>query len=172
MEVTYYPDPVLRAKARPIEEIDDDVVARVKEMFEIMYERRGVGLAAPQVSWSVQLCVINPTPEDRSNELVCVNPVIVDASGEEIAEEGCLCFPDMHGNVQRSTHVTVRYYDLDGRRMEVAAEDLMARIYQHEFDHLKGRLIIDRMTPASRAAVQGRLKELEREFKARRRTMA
>ena len=170
MELTYHPDPVLRKKASVVEAITDEVTARVGEMFELMYERRGVGLAAPQVSWSVQLCVINPTPEDRSNEIVCVNPVIAEASGEQIAEEGCLCFPEVHGNVQRSTHVTVRYYDLEGHRMEVAADGLMARICQHEIDHLQGRLIIDRMTPASRAAVQGRLKELEREFKARRRS--
>ena len=169
MELTYYPDPILRQKAKPVEEIDDEVMARVREMFDLMYEKRGVGLAAPQVSWSVRLCVINPTPDQRANETVCINPVLTALSGEEVAEEGCLCFPEVHGNIPRATRLTARYYDLEGRRHEVAAEALLARIFQHEVDHLDGRLIIDRMTPASRATVAGRLRELEREFKAQRR---
>lgn len=169
MELTYYPDPLLRRKAKPVEEVSDAVVARVREMFELMYERRGVGLAAPQVSWSVQLCVINPSPDDPSNERVCINPVLSGLEGEEVAEEGCLCFPEVHGNLPRATRLTARFYDLAGHRHEVVAEGLMARIFQHEVDHLEGRLIIDRMTPASRSAVQGRLRELEREFKTRKR---
>lgn len=168
MELTFYPDPILRKKAEPVTEINDEVAARVREMFDLMYERHGVGLAAPQVSWSAQLCVINPNHEDRSNEIACVNPVVVESSGDETAEEGCLCFPDLHGNLPRATTVTCRYYDLQGQRIEVVAEGLMARIFQHEIDHLHGRLIIDRMTPASREAARPRLKELEREFKARR----
>ena len=170
MELTYYPDPVLRRKAKPVEEITGEVVERAREMLQLMYEKRGVGLAAPQVGWSVQLCVINPTHDDRSNERVCVNPVLAETSGEEVAEEGCLCFPEVHGNIPRATTVTCRYYDLEGRRHEVVAEGLLARIFQHETDHLQGRLIIDRMTPASRSAVRPRLKELERELKERRRS--
>ena len=169
MELTHYPDPNLRLKAKPVEEIGDEVVARVREMLDLMYEKRGVGLAAPQVSWSVRLCVINPTPGERANEMVCINPVLTALGGEEVAEEGCLCFPEVHGNIPRATRLTARYYDLEGRRHEVVAEALLARIFQHEVDHLEGRLIIDRMTPASRAAVAARLRELEHEFKAQRR---
>ena len=172
MEVTRYPDPILRKKAAAVDEINAEVVARAREMLELMYERRGVGLAAPQVSWSVQLCVINSTPENRENEIVCVNPVVAEASGEVVAEEGCLCLPELHGNVPRATKITCRYYDLEGQRHEVVAEGLLARIFQHETDHLQGRLIIDRMTPASRAAVRGRLKELEREYRSGRRSPA
>ena len=170
MELTYYPDPILRRKAKPVEEINSELADRVSEMLEVMYAKHGVGLAAPQVSWSVQLCVINPNHDDRSDEIVFINPVIADASGEEVAEEGCLCLPDLHGNVPRAAQVTCRYYDLAGHRHEVVAEGLMARIFQHEVDHLHGRLIIDRMTPASREAAKPRLKEFEREFKERRRT--
>lgn len=169
MDVTYYPDPVLRQKAKPVGEITGEVAARAREMLSVMYEGRGVGLAAPQVSWSVQLCVINPTAQDRSHERVCVNPVLLDLSGEGVAEEGCLCFPEVHGNIPRATRLTARYYDLEGHRHEEVAEGLLARIFQHEVDHLHGRLIVDRMTPASRAAVQARLRELERELKTRRR---
>ena len=151
-------------------EITPEIIERAREMLDVMYEARGVGLAATQVGWSVQLCVINPTPDDRSNELVCVNPVIAEASGEEVAEEGCLSLPEVRGNVPRFTKVTCRWYDLVGHRMEAVAEGLLARIFQHETDHLNGRLIIDRMTPASRLAVRTRLKDLDREYKARQRS--
>jgi peptide deformylase len=100
--------------------------------------------------------------------MVCVNPVIAGAEGEEVADEGCLSLPEVRGNVSRSTKVTCRWYDLDGHRMEMVAEGLLARIFQHEIDHLNGRLIIDRMTPASRLSVRRALKGLEREYKARR----
>lgn len=169
VEIVYYPDPVLRKRGAVVEEITDEVVERAREMFDLMYEAQGVGLAAPQVGWSVQLCVISPTP-DRKNEIVCLNPVLVERSGEETAEEGCLSLPDVRGNVARATRLACRYYDLDGQRHETVAEGLLARIFQHEIDHLHGRLIIDRMTPASRLAVKSRLKELQREYKARPRT--
>ncbi|MBL7224249.1 MAG: peptide deformylase [Candidatus Brocadiae bacterium] len=168
MEIVHYPDPVLRKKAAVVAEITDEVVARAREMLELMYEAQGVGLAAPQVGWSVQLCVVNQTPEKRANERVCINPVIVDTSGEEVCEEGCLSFPEVRGNISRATRLTCRFYDLDGERHEVVAEGLLARMFQHEIDHLNGRLIVDRMTPASRLAVRSRLKDLEREHGARR----
>jgi peptide deformylase len=169
VELAHHPDPVLRRKAAAIKEITPEVTERARQMLELMYEHKGVGLAGPQVGWSVQLCVINPT-QDRATEMVCVNPVIAEAAGEEVTEEGCLSLPEVRGNVLRFARVTCRWYDLEGHRMEMAAEGLMARIFQHETDHLNGRLIIDRMTPASRLSVRGRLKELEREYKAVRRS--
>jgi len=171
VEILHYPHPLLRKKGAVIREITPEVVHKAREMFDLMYEASGVGLAAPQVGWSVQLCVMNPAPEDRSREIVCVNPVIVEAEGEEVADEGCLSLPEVRGNVPRSARVTCRWYDLDGSRMETVAEGLLARMFQHEIDHLNGRLIIDRMTPASRLSVRGRLKELEREFRAAQRTL-
>ncbi len=169
MEIVYYPDPVLRKPAAAVAQIDDDVRTRVREMFDVMYEAGGVGLAAPQVGWSVRLCVVNPRPDDRSGEMVLVNPVLAEAEGSEVAEEGCLSLPEVRGNVARWARVKVRWYSLDGERKEQEAEGLLARIFQHEIDHLEGRLIIDRMTPASRLSVRGALKELEQEFKARSR---
>jgi len=169
MEIVYYPDPVLRKPTTAVAEIDDALRQRVREMFEVMYEAGGVGLAAPQVGWSVRLCVVNPTPDDRSGEMVLVNPVLAEAQGSEVAEEGCLSLPDVRGNVPRWARVKVRCYSLDGKLMEQEADGLLARIFQHEIDHLEGRLIIDRMTPASRLSVRAALKELEQEFKARSR---
>jgi len=166
VEILHYPHPLLRKKGAVIREITPEVAERAQEMLELMYEAKGVGLAAPQVGWSVQLCVMNPAPEDRSREMVCVNPVLAEAEGEEVADEGCLSFPEVRGNVPRFAKVTCRWYDLEGHRMETVAEGLLARMFQHEIDHLNGRLIIDRMTPASRLSVRSRLKELEQEFRA------
>ncbi|HUT33715.1 MAG TPA: peptide deformylase [Planctomycetota bacterium] len=166
MEILHYPHPILRKKGAIIREITPEVADRAREMLELMYEAKGVGLAAPQVGWSVQLCVMNPAPEDPSREIVCVNPVITDTEGEEVADEGCLSFPDVRGNISRFLKLTCRWYDLQGRRTEAVAEGLLARMFQHEIDHLNGRLIIDRMTPASRLSVRGRLKDLERECRA------
>ncbi|MFP4056335.1 MAG: peptide deformylase [Candidatus Brocadiia bacterium] len=163
MKLTAYPDPVLRRRAAPIEEITDEVVERAQAMLRLMYETQGVGLAAPQVGWPVQLCVINPDPRDRSGEMVCVNPAIAEARGEVVAEEGCLSLPEVRGNVLRFATLTCRWYDLEGERHETQAEGLLARIFQHEIDHLQGRLIIDRMTPASRLTARARVRELERE---------
>jgi peptide deformylase len=163
MEILHYPHPILRKRGEVIREITPAVAERAEEMLETMYEARGVGLAAPQVGWSVQLCVMNPTPDDRSREMVCVNPVLADGEGEEVDDEGCLSFPDIRGNIPRFHKVTCRWYDLAGHRMETVAEGLLARMFQHEIDHLNGRLIIDRMTPASRLKVRGPLRELERE---------
>ncbi len=171
MEILSYPDPTLRKKGAVVREITPEVAARAREMLDLMYEAKGVGLAAPQVGWSAQLCVMNPTPDDRSREMVCVNPVISDTEGEEVADEGCLSLPEVRGNVPRFLKLTCRWYDLSGHRMEAVAEGLLARIFQHELDHLNGRLIIDRMTPASRLSVRGRLKELEREFRAPARSL-
>jgi peptide deformylase len=169
VDICVHPHPVLRTKAPIVQEIDQELAERVRHMIELMYACRGVGLAATQVGWNARLCVINPT-QDRSTELVCINPVLAEASGEDVAEEGCLSLPEVRGNVPRFAKVTCRWYDLEGHRMEVVAEGLLARIFQHEIDHLEGRLIIDRMTPASRLAVRGRLKELEREAKTEPRT--
>jgi len=164
VEILRYPNPILRKKGAAVREITPEVAARAKEMLEVMYEAKGVGLAAPQVGWSAQLCVMNPASrDDRSREMVCVNPVIVEAEGEVVEDEGCLSFPDIRGNIPRFSKVTCRYYDLAGNRMELVAEGLLARMFQHEIDHLNGRLIIDRMTPASRLKVRSALKELERE---------
>lgn len=171
MEILHYPHPLLRKRGELIREITPEAVERAREMLELMYQAKGVGLAATQVGWSVQLCVINPKPEDRSRELVCINPVISDTEGEEVSDEGCLSLPDVRGNVTRFRKLTCRWYDLAGRRMETVAEGLLARIFQHELDHLNGRLIIDRMTPASRLGVRSRLKELEREHRAAARAL-
>ncbi len=164
IKVLLYPDPQLRHQAEPIKEITQRVCERAEEMLELMYKYEGLGLAAPQISWPVSLVVMDPTGE-RSGRRVFINPVITHEEGEIIVDEGCLSLPGVFGKVVRSEKVKVVAFNLEGERIEVEAEGLEARVWQHEADHLEGRLIIDKMTPASRMTNSRRLKELEVLFK-------
>ena len=167
--VVCYPDPVLRKKTQIIEEIDDQVRERAKEMLEIMYETNGIGLAGPQVGWNARICTLNHTGEPE-DEGVFINSQILKSEGEEIEEEGCLSFPGIHSKIARATHVEVEAYGLDGEEMHIEAEGLLARAWQHEIDHLDGVLILDRMSPAARLFHRRRLKELESTYKDRERS--
>ena len=166
MEIVYHPHPDLRKHADPILEIDDEIRARALEMVELMIEARGVGLAANQVAWRQRLVVVCPSGE-RGGERILVNPEVLEAEGEALGEEGCLSFPRIYGQVVRAERIRYRYQDLDGQRVERTAEDLEARIVQHEIDHLDGIVFTMRMTPADRLATRRALKELERRFKER-----
>lgn len=168
MQLVYYPDPFLRRKAEPLTHIDDEVRRKVDEMFEIMYAEGGVGLAAPQVGWGVRLFVLNVTGEpDPDEERVYVNPKVfpVDEDMESVAEEGCLSIPGACGKVTRNERVAVRALDLNGNELEEHAEDLHARVIQHEFDHLDGILFISRLSVTDRLLVGKTLKKLEKEYK-------
>ena len=169
MDVVIYPDPVLRRAAEPIARFDDELRARVREMLETMYKAKGVGLAAPQVGWSAQLLVGNATgdPAHAAEEMVLVNPRIVRKKGFEAGEEGCLSFPGIYAEVERSKSVVVAMQDLEGRPVERTYDGFPARIIQHEMDHLTGTLFVDRMSPADRIRVRARLKELEERFERR-----
>lgn len=162
----YYPDPVLRRRASEIKRIDDRVRDGAKRMFEIMYESRGIGLAGPQVGWSGRIFVVNLSGDSESagDELVFINPVLSQFSGESRVEEGCLSFPDIHLEVTRPDTVRVEAYDLAGQKFAVDAEDLLARCLQHENDHLDGILFVTRVSPTVRLSIRKALKEMERRF--------
>jgi len=163
LEVIHYPDPRLTAICTPIEDVDDGVRALIDRMFELMFELRGVGLAAPQVGVTVRLFIASPDfgPEDRQ---VYVNPRIIDTQGVQDGEEGCLSFPGISCKVKRKKIATIRALDRDGRKFERTGEDLTARIFQHETDHLDGRLLVDRMGSVARLASRRALKDLEAAF--------
>ena len=167
MELVIYPDPILRKRAAPIPAIDDAVRERAREMFEIKYRERGVGLAAPQVGWSARLFVLNPTgdPEHPEGERVFVNPGLLRVEGEILDEEGCLSIPEVRGRVLRSEKVVLRAQGLDGLTFEAELDGIGARAVQHEIDHLDGILFISRLGPTDRLRVGGQLKKLEREYK-------
>jgi peptide deformylase len=142
-------DPVLRARALPVERFDDRLKAEIERMGELMHDALGVGLAATQLGVLHRVLVYRAYPEDELTALV--NPVLEWSSQErEIAEEGCLSLPGVHVEVERAAQVRVRAQDQDGRRVEVHAEGLQARVIQHEVDHLDGVLILDRISRVQR----------------------
>jgi peptide deformylase len=166
MEVLIYPHPVLRSGGKPVDTFDGELKALAQKMFEAMYEEGGVGLAAPQVGIEQKLLVLNPTgsKDDRSGELALCNPKITKKKGREFEEEGCLSFPGIHAEVERWVSITITYQDLDGQEQTLVAKDWLARIIQHELDHLEGVLFTDRLTPADKLRVRPQLEELEARF--------
>lgn len=164
MELKYYPDRVLRKKSRPIQEVNDEVMERARQMLEVMYEAEGVGLAGPQVGWGRRIVTIDvegPKPEDR----VFVNPLIVRRDGKMEQEEGCLSLPGIKVKVPRAEKITVVAYTLAGDRVEFEFEGLPACVWQHELDHLNGVLIIDKLPPTTLITIREQLKQLEEQAK-------
>jgi len=168
MELITYPNPILRRRAVPVEEIDDEVRDRIREMFQIMYAAHGVGLAAPQVGWSVRLFVVNtkidPDP-DPAGEKVYINPEITLAEGQVVEEEGCLSIPGVRGKVARHERIEIRALDVKGKPFAEDVRGLEARALQHEFDHLDGILFLSRLSVSDRLLVGKALKKLEKEYK-------
>jgi peptide deformylase len=142
-----YGDPVLKSEAAPVAEIDGKVARLVDDMFETLYtSSNGIALAAPQVGVRKQIFVWDM--DERP--LVVLNPEIVESSGEWVYEEGCLSIPDLYVEIARPKQVLMRGLDLDGNTIEVEADELEARLFQHEIDHLHGVLMFDRMTSEQR----------------------
>lgn len=166
MEIVLYPDPVLR---RSVDPIDDPAGFRetAEQMLALMYDTQGVGLAAPQVGISKSLLVLNPTGDrEKPDEAhILFNPRIVAKKGKEWGQEGCLSFPGIFGDVQRAKQIVVHAHDVDGNAIEFRAEDFLARVIQHEMDHLKGVVFIDRFSPADKIRVKPLIEELEERYR-------
>ena len=148
-----YPDPILRRVARPVTSFDGELKATIEAMLELMYRSNGVGLAAPQVGLDTRILVLDPegAPGDRSQAAVLVNPVILERKGDASSyEEGCLSFPEIYAEIVRPQCCKVKAQALDGSPILWELEGFPARIVQHEFDHLEGVLLVDRMSPADR----------------------
>jgi peptide deformylase len=174
-----YGDPILRAKGRPIENIEDRIRELATNMIETMHAANGVGLAAQQVGEALQLTVLDVSlVEDRPSTLkvdgkevdpkgamplVLINPEIELLGATEVGVEGCLSFPEITGDIERTTSVIVRAQTLEGSTTEIEATGFLARAIQHEGDHLNGILFIDRMNSAAKAALSSRLKRLQKE---------
>ncbi len=164
-EVKLYPNPILRRPAEPIEAFDDGLRKTVADMFERMAASRGVGLAAPQVGLRQRIMVINPSGEP-GDELALVNPTITDKSGPITTfEEGCLSFPDIYAEVDRPDECTVTAFTPDGEAFEQSFSGFPSRVIQHEYDHLEGVLLVDRMSPADKQRHKAALNELVDRFK-------
>lgn len=158
-EIVLYPDEPLTKPAVPVEKIGRDFEHLVSDMLDTMHTFDGVGLAGPQVGVSKRVLVLQ---EPNGPELCLINPEIIDAEGEEEGEEGCLSLPRVYGNVPRATRIHVNAEDIHGKRLDFEARDLLARIIQHELDHLNGMLFPDRLDIVSREAVIREWSELRR----------
>lgn len=167
LQIIIYPDPRLRTICRDVECFDDNLAVLAKRMLVLMREHEGVGLAAPQVGQSLRLFVCNPTG-DPKDDRVYVNPRLTDLAGEADREEGCLSIPDVNVNVRRPLTCKMHAFDLSGKAVEEEATDLLARCWQHECDHLDGRLIIDRMSESDKIANRKAIRQLEANHRPRK----
>ena len=181
LSILQYGDPILRAKGKQIEKIDDHIRELAANMIETMHAANGIGLAAQQVGEALQLTVLDISQiEDRPSTLrlngkdvdptaamplVLINPVIELGDETEIGTEGCLSFPEINGQIERAESTTARAQNLEGDKIEIEASGLLARAIQHEVDHLNGILFIDRMNSAAKAALASRLKRLQKQTK-------
>ena len=162
-----YGDPVLRKTAEPIEDITPEIRELAQDMGETMFEAPGVGLAAPQVGVSLRLFVIDPTFGDEPGEFFpFINPVLSNPGKTTVPmEEGCLSVPDIRAEVSRPESISIDFTTIDGEQMHIDADEMLARVIQHEFDHLDGKLFIDRINPLRRKMLNGRLKAIAKQAK-------
>jgi peptide deformylase len=166
LHIRHFPDPILSKAAAPVELFDERLRDLAHRMVELMHEAKGVGLAAPQVGLGLRLFVCNPTGEDK-DDMAFVNPRFTDLVGNEEREEGCLSIPGVTVNVRRATEVTMQAVDLQGQAVQLQGTNLLARIWQHEVDHLDGRLIIDRMSASDEIANRKVLKQLKDQYRTK-----
>lgn len=166
LQLVTYPHPTLRHRSKPILRVDAQLKEIVEQMFEVMYEFRGVGLAANQVNLPIRLFVANPSgdKEERDQEMVFINPVINKPKGTVEAEEGCLSLPGINAHVKRSRSLQINAYDISGTEIAGEVDGFLARIIQHETDHLDGMLFIDRLSDETRRPLDDDLFKLERRF--------
>lgn len=163
LRIYKYGEEVLRENAEKIEKVDDSVKNLINKMKRIMIEKNGVGLAAPQVGKSIQLIIVDPTVgEDPKEFLPLINPEIIESEGEETGEEGCLSVPGILLEIKRSKTIKLKALDINGKEFTKEYSDFKARIIQHEIDHLKGTLIIDKISPLKRQLVKKDIKKLKK----------
>ncbi|PKF60913.1 peptide deformylase [Psychromonas sp. psych-6C06] len=162
LEVLHFPDQRLRTVAKAVEQITPEIKTIASNMIETMYDENGVGLAATQVNIHSRIVVIDVS-EERNQPMVLINPEIIEQSGEEESQEGCLSVPDTHADVKRNEFVTLQYLDLDGNSQTIEADGLLAVCIQHELDHLKGKLFIDYLSPFKQKRIKAKLEKIQRQ---------
>jgi peptide deformylase len=170
LPIRIYGDPVLRTKSRPIQKVDDEILAFALDMLETMHDAEGIGLAAIQVGRPIRMLVADigkRAPQDASK--IFINPEIVEARGTWVFDEGCLSIPGVSAEITRPKEIVVRYIDGKGKPRMDTFDELMARVLQHEMDHLDGKLFVDYLNPIERESV---LKDLLTLQKSSRRSPA
>ncbi|MFQ5640299.1 MAG: peptide deformylase [bacterium] len=163
-KIVIYGSSVLRQKTSPVIEIDQTIRDLVEDMVETMIEAEGIGLAGPQVDECISLCVVNMgLIEDDVEAKAFINPVILSEEGTAVLEEGCLSIPEIREDVRRPEKIIVKYTDINGIEHQEKCDGLLARVLQHEIDHLNGVLFIDRIGPMKRKLLAKKLKRLSQE---------
>lgn len=154
-EIRIYPDPVLRRESMPLNVIDSETREMLDDMKETMYACKGIGLAAPQIGIPFQIIIVH----SEHGLIQLINPEILESEGEESHDEGCLSLPDISVNVVRDAKILIKGVDANEREVEYEAAGLLARIFQHEIDHLMGKLIIDKLSKLKRDLFKSRLRK-------------
>jgi peptide deformylase len=160
-DIRVFGDPVLKAKAAEVTDIDGALVRLVDEMLDVMYEAPGLGLAAPQIGISKQLFVWDI--DDDEGPQAIVNPTIRESAGEWVYDEGCLSIPGLYVEIARPKVVHITGWDLDGNEVSFEADELLGRLFQHELDHLNGVLMFERMTPEQRREAMAEWRKIQEE---------
>jgi len=162
-EIIKYPDPILQKPTEPVTEFNAELQSLVDDMFESMYAAQGIGLAAPQIGISKRLTVIDlsfkKNPEEK---IVLINPKIIHKEGKQNEEEGCLSLPEIREKVSRATKVRVQAQDVHGNSFEMDGEELLARAFQHEIDHLDGILFIFRVSALKRDLLMRKIRKMQK----------
>ena len=164
LKIVKYPEPVLDTPGEPVTEFDGELRKFIADLFETMYASQGVGLAAQQVGVARRVAVIDLSlGKDPAQKLVLVNPEIIAREGRQYEEEGCLSFPEIREKIVRAAKVRIRAQDENGKWFEMDGEELLARAFQHEFDHLDGVLFLSRMSPLKRSMNLRKIRKMQRE---------
>ena len=162
LPIRFYGDPVLRQKAKTIEKLDSGIITLVQDMFDTLHQASGLGLAANQVGALKRVFVVDLSKIIPSSKpLVFVNPILLESEGQQIGEEGCLSIPGIYENVPRYKNVKFSAQDLSGREFSLDASDLLARVLQHELDHINGTLFIDHLSQVVRNGLASKLNNLQ-----------
>jgi peptide deformylase len=161
-KIIYLPDARLRKPNAPITSFDNTLQVLIEDMFDTMYHAKGVGLAAPQIGVNLRLSVVDSIGE-RKEQLVLINPEIITSEGEMEYMEGCLSVPGAYDKVIRAKKVTIRALDRTGQPYEMSATGLLGECFQHEIDHLNGKLFVDKLSPIKQARVRKKLEKFKRE---------
>ena len=147
MQIVLFPHPALRFPSVDVQRIDDALRATIQRMFDLMYESKGVGLAANQVGLPFRFFIVNPSgdPEKKDEEQVFINPVISSRRGSSVHEEGCLSLPKIYSDVERPAEITIDAFDMNGQSCKRKIKGFLARVIQHEYDHVEGFIFTDRI---------------------------
>lgn len=170
MRVIHYPHPTLLRPSKPLRRVDAGLRQMIAEMFDLMYQNKGIGLAANQVDLPYRVFVMNESGDrrEKEQELVFINPVLSKPKGSDEAEEGCLSLPGLYAQVRRPAEIRISGYNLAGQEVTLDLKGMPARIVQHENDHLDGVMFVDHLSPAALLDIKDKLEEFRSEFLSRR----